>query len=134
MAEVVGVVSAGIGVAAFIVQITGNISRLKEIRDYNQHKAGDEIEFLVRRLEFLQNVLVPLQSYEGNPVVDIAIKNCQLEYSRVDDILQRVAETIYRAQAERSKKWKTLVKPPEIKKDLNIAKERITGVIADLTW
>ncbi|BCS21477.1 ankyrin repeat domain-containing protein [Aspergillus puulaauensis] len=133
MAEVVGVVSAGVGIAAFIVQITGNISRLKEIRDYNQNKAGDEIEFLVRRLEFLQNVLVSLQSYEGNPIVDIAIKNCQLEYSRVDDILQRVAETISRAQADRSKKWKTLVKPPEIGRDLNIAKERITGVIVDLT-
>lgn len=134
MAEVIGVVSAGVGIAAFIVQITGNISRLKEIRDYNQNKAGNEIDFLVRRLEFLQNVLVPLQSYEGNPIVDIAIKNCQLEYSRVDDILQGVAETMSRAQADRSKKWKTLMKPPEIGRDLNIAKERITGVIADLTW
>ena len=73
MAEVVGVVSAGVGIAAFIVQITGNISRLQEIRDYNQHKAGDEIGFLVRRLEFLRNVLLPLQLYEGNPVVDLAI-------------------------------------------------------------
>ncbi|KAL4778350.1 hypothetical protein BJX76DRAFT_362814 [Aspergillus varians] len=32
MAELVGVVSAGVGIAAFIIQVAGNIRRLREIR------------------------------------------------------------------------------------------------------
>jgi hypothetical protein len=35
MAEIVGIVSAGIGLAAFVVQILGKIKRLKEIRKHS---------------------------------------------------------------------------------------------------
>ncbi|KAL2825124.1 hypothetical protein BJY01DRAFT_256328 [Aspergillus pseudoustus] len=113
MAEVIGVVSASVGIAAFIVQITGNITWFKEIWNFNEHKAGNEVNFCA---------------------FDLAISRCQLEYSKVDMILQRLANEMSKAQQSKGAKWKVFRKSPEIRQEISIATDRINGVILDLMW
>jgi hypothetical protein len=84
MAEIVGIVSAGIGLAAFVVQVSGNIGRLRETRDFVQNKAAPEVGLLTGRLEFLRQILLSLDDFQGHKFVDLAIGHCQLVYSRVD--------------------------------------------------
>jgi hypothetical protein len=78
MAEVVGVVSAHIGVATFALQVSDTIRRLLDIREY-KNKAEDELMFLVGRLERLREILLFLETAETSRMVDPAIENCQLE-------------------------------------------------------
>ncbi|KAL2797411.1 hypothetical protein BJX66DRAFT_335031 [Aspergillus keveii] len=76
MAEIVGVVSAGIGLAAFVVQVSGNIGRLRETPDSVQNKAAPEVELLTGRLEFLRQILLSLDDFQGHKIVDLAIGHC----------------------------------------------------------
>ncbi|KAL4747079.1 hypothetical protein BDW72DRAFT_197078 [Aspergillus terricola var. indicus] len=79
MAEVVGVVSAGIGVAAFVLQVSDTIKRLRDIRDYNKIKAGNELMSLFGCLELLREILLSLETAQRSRLVDLAIENGQLD-------------------------------------------------------
>ncbi|GAB1213218.1 hypothetical protein ATERTT37_002367 [Aspergillus terreus] len=98
MAEVVGVVSAGIGMAAFAFQVADKIERLKDLRQFNKGKAEDELEFLIQRLEVLRANLLSFETVQRSSAVDRAVSNCQLAYSSVDDILQRVTGKLTRGR------------------------------------
>ncbi|KAG2416214.1 hypothetical protein HFD88_007407 [Aspergillus terreus] len=105
MAEVVGVVSAGIGLAAFALQVADKIERLKDLRQFNKGKAEEELEFLIQR-------------------------NCQLAYSSVDDILQRVTGKLNRSNHDR---WKTGSHSVGIKEEFKQAGQKINSVSIGLT-
>jgi hypothetical protein len=83
MAEIVGVVSAGIGLAAFVVQISGNLGRLRETRDFVPNKAAAEVGFLIGRLEFLRQILLSLDDFQGHRIVELAISHCQFVFRRL---------------------------------------------------
>ncbi|KAL3478303.1 hypothetical protein BJX99DRAFT_224615 [Aspergillus californicus] len=131
MAEVVGFVSAGVGIAAFVLQITDSIKQLREIRNYVQTKAAGDIESIVGRLEVLQQILNSLQGYQGHRAVDVAIGGCQLEYSRVDTIIQRLRERL--AKLSKGKRWTNFRKAPDVKKEIHEAREIINSAIMDLS-
>ena len=65
MAEfVVGVVSAGVGIAAFAHQIATHIHTLRSIRKFNRGKAPAEIRQLVADLQFLERIASRLGDYD----------------------------------------------------------------------
>ncbi|KAL4866007.1 hypothetical protein BDV12DRAFT_210727 [Aspergillus spectabilis] len=130
MAEVVGVVSAGIGIAAFALQVKGTIERLRDSREYNKSKAGDELESLVRRLEVLRQILLFLETVQTSTMVDLAIENCQLAYSSVDITLQRVSEKLTNL---RGRKLRGVRHSEGIKDELREVGQRLDYVIRDLT-
>ncbi|KAL5357439.1 hypothetical protein BJX96DRAFT_163083 [Aspergillus floccosus] len=113
MAEAIGVVSAGIGIAAFAFQVAGKIERLKGLRQFNTGKAKEELEFLIQRLEVLRASLLLFDAVQRSSAVDLAVSNCQLAYSSVDVILQRVSG--------------------RLTQELRQARERVDSVISDLT-
>ncbi|KAL4965008.1 ankyrin repeat domain-containing protein [Aspergillus stella-maris] len=90
MAEIVGVASAGIGVAAFALQVDGAIKRLRDIREYTKSKAGEDADLLIRRLEVLQQNLLLLENRQTSTALARAVENCQSVYSSVDTALQKV--------------------------------------------
>lgn len=135
MAELFAVVSAGIGVAAFTLQVADKIERLKATRQLDKSKAEEELEFLIQRLERLRANLqyFESQSIETTPrsgAVNFAVSNCQSAWSSVDTILQKVAEKLARRSVSKLKMGKHA---GDIKEDLRQARERVDSVIHDLS-
>lgn len=131
MAEVVGLVSAGVGLAAFVLQVADKIDRLKSLRKFNTGKAEEELEFLIQRLEMLRANPLFLEAVQRPGAVDLAVSNCQLAYSSLDIILQRVSGRLVHLNEG---KWKTGSYSGAIKEELRQARERVDSVINDLTF
>ncbi|KAJ0416246.1 hypothetical protein BJY00DRAFT_317017 [Aspergillus carlsbadensis] len=129
MAEVVGVVSAGIGIAAFVVQITSTIERLKTAYEFNQSKASAELDDIVRRLEVLREILLSLGEIQGPRFVELAINNCQLAYSRAETALQQVVDKL---SYLRDRRWRFARHTTEIRDNLKEANLALDRVIRDL--
>ncbi|KAL4819759.1 hypothetical protein BDW67DRAFT_193343 [Aspergillus spinulosporus] len=121
MAEVVGVVSAGIRVAAFALQVSDTIRRLRDIREYSKNKASDEFMLLVSRLERLREKLLFLDTVQTSRMVDLAIENCQL----------RMSEKLFRLSC---KKLQSARHGEGIRNQLRDVGQRLDSVILDLTW
>ncbi|KAJ0420330.1 hypothetical protein BJY00DRAFT_323986 [Aspergillus carlsbadensis] len=130
MAEVIGVVSAACGIAAFALQITDTVRRLRGAHEFIHHKAKDELELLISRLEFLRQVLFSLEHIQSSSSVEQAVRNCQLAYSSVDVILQDVAQKIFRLHKS---KIKVARHATSITEQLRAAAERLNSVTGDLT-
>ncbi|KAL2867489.1 ankyrin repeat domain-containing protein [Aspergillus lucknowensis] len=130
MAEVLGLISAGIGAAAFALQVSETIRRLRDIREYNHSKAGDELRSLVKRLERLREVLLFLETVQTSKLVDLAVENCQQEYSSVDTTIQRMGEKLSRLSG---KKLQSARHGEGIKNQLRDVKRRLDSVILELT-
>lgn len=106
MAEAIGLASAGAGIASFAVQVFGSISALKATYQYNRKKAPQEVEELTSYLEFVKLSLDYLQPYEGDPLVDHAIRSCRSIYDDVEKTLQSLLEKTRTDSATRKSDWK----------------------------
>lgn len=91
-----GVVSAGVGIASFAAQVFGSIKTLKDAYEYNQKKAPENLNKIIDRLEFLKSVLEKLEPYEGNPIVDRAIRSCQSTFRNVEEALDVLSQKVNR--------------------------------------
>ncbi|KAL2825876.1 hypothetical protein BJY01DRAFT_256150 [Aspergillus pseudoustus] len=129
MAEIVGVVSAGFGLAGFIVQITESIGRLREARVFIRQKAPGEVELLIGRLEYLRQILLSLDDFEGHRIVDLAIDHCQLVYSSVDHTLQTIFERLSNIE---DNKWKVTRKSVDLKDTIRTAGNKLDFIINEL--
>ncbi|KAL3444406.1 hypothetical protein BJX65DRAFT_173999 [Aspergillus insuetus] len=129
MAEIVGVVSAGIGLAAFVVQISGNIGRLRETRDFVQNKAAAEVKLLTGRLEFLRQILLSLNDFQGHKIVEHAIGHCQLVYSSVDATVDRIVDRLSKTE---SSKLSTVRKARDLKDEVMAASEKVDFITNEL--
>ncbi|KAL4982444.1 hypothetical protein BDW68DRAFT_195352 [Aspergillus falconensis] len=130
MAEVVGVVSAGIGVAAFALQVSETIKRLRNTREHNKGKAGDELASFARRLEGFRRILLSLETAQTSTIVDLAVENGQLAYSSVDITLQRVTEKLSNPSG---RDLRGVRQSQGIKDELREVGQKLDRVIGDLT-
>ena len=94
MAEALGVASAGVGIAAFALQIAGRINELQAARKYNKTQAAAEIDYLIRRLESLHRNLEFAQRFERHQVVEPTITECWSTYANIDVALQTLLRSI----------------------------------------
>lgn len=108
MAEAVGFVSAGVGIASFAVQVSSSISALKATYQYNREKAPQEVEDLTGHLEFVKLFLDHLQPYGGNPLVGHAIRSCRSVYDDVEKTIQLLLEKINPGTVTRKSDWKAV--------------------------
>ena len=131
MTEIVGFVSAGVGVAAFALQVHDGIKRLQDAREYVRSKAGDELESLVQRLEILRLILLHLESAQPSAMVNLAINSCQGEYSGVDIALQRMSEKLSNSTGRR---LRVIRHGDRIKDELRDIRQRLDYAIQPLTW
>lgn len=111
MAEAIGFASAGVGIASFVVQIFSSISALKATHLYNREQAPGELHNLTNNLEFLKLSLERLQPFEGNPLVDHAVRNCQSVYNDVNKALISLLEKMHRSQSRKKTNWKLNLSP-----------------------
>ncbi|CEL11003.1 hypothetical protein ASPCAL14110 [Aspergillus calidoustus] len=129
MAEIVGVVSAGIGLAAFVVQISGNLGRLRQTRDFVPNKAAAEVGFLIGRLEFLCQILLSLDDFQGHRIVELAISHCQFVYSSVEATVDRIVVRLSKIEGS---KMSAVRKAGDLKDEISVASEKVDFIINEL--
>ncbi|CEO58358.1 hypothetical protein PMG11_03088 [Penicillium brasilianum] len=108
MAEAVGFVSAGVGIASFAVQVSSSIGAWKATYQYNREKAPQEVEDLTSHLEFVRLFLDHIQPYGGNPLVGHAIRSCRSVYNDVEKTIQLLLEKINPVTVTRKSDWKAV--------------------------
>jgi uncharacterized coiled-coil protein SlyX len=120
MAEALGVASAAVGIASFAVQVISRINALRAQYQYNQKKAPSELKFLIGRFEVLQSTLKTLQEFEGQPTLDIVIRNFQSTYSEIDHSLEILLERLRSKEETKRKGWKSVrrILPEDIKNQI----------------
>jgi hypothetical protein len=92
MAEILGAVSAVVGIAAFATQVVEKLDALNAIYKYNRTEAAGYIKSLTSHLNILRLILQSAQSLEGHPAVDQAIVECQETYSSIDLALENILQ------------------------------------------
>jgi hypothetical protein len=134
MAEVLGIVSAGVGIAAFVLQITGRINALQEACKFDQGKAVGELSCLSDRLEALRQTLLYIKAFEGHPIVALTIRNCSMTYSGVDVALKRLLAKFPDEPTDRRRRWKSIksVISRGGKEEIKEIREKITDAVNDL--
>ncbi|KAJ5519889.1 hypothetical protein N7463_000342 [Penicillium fimorum] len=99
MAEALGVASAGVGIASFAIQVVSRVHALETTYRYNKNKVSIDLESLSRRLKAMQLILYTLQPLEGNPLIDLAVGDCCLIYSKADLALESLIKDVQSAAA-----------------------------------
>jgi len=101
MAEVVGLVSAGVGLASFTLQVSDKLRALQRIKHV-------EVELLSGRLEVLRGMLDSLQPFEENPAVSAAIRRSQQLYCHAEDELEKLLLKLPKDVVEGKQRFKML--------------------------
>ncbi|RYC86302.1 hypothetical protein BFJ63_vAg10825 [Fusarium oxysporum f. sp. narcissi] len=106
MAEVVvGLVSAGVGVAAFALQISSGIRALRQLQ-LKPEEAHKEVTVLLERFTILYQVVSSLKAWERYQPIDDVISHVKRRYEDIEPILRDLSEK-YQVQGERHRRhWK----------------------------
>ncbi|KAJ5884771.1 hypothetical protein N7495_009281 [Penicillium taxi] len=107
MAEL-GIASAAVGIASFAVQVISSTNALKTQYEYNKKKAPSELKYLIGRFEVFKTTLETIQEFEGHPIVDIVVCNCQSTYREIDHTLEKLLEKLGKKPGTKMKGWKSL--------------------------
>lgn len=131
MAEVLGVTSASIGITGFALQIANNIKAIRTAYKFNKNKAEGELASLSERLEALREALLSLTAYDGDPIVDLVIKDCQSRYSVIDDDLRKLLGKFTSKSQQNGPNWKSirLALSTELKEEINESRQRLTDML-----
>ncbi|KAG4289973.1 hypothetical protein FPRO06_04795 [Fusarium proliferatum] len=105
MAEVVGFVSAGIGVAAFALQVSSGIRALRQLQ-LKPEEAHREVMILIEKLTVLHQVVSSLKAWEQYQPVDEIISHVQRRYEDIGPILRDLSEKYQIPGEKHRRNWK----------------------------
>lgn len=127
MAEVVGLVSAGVGLASFSLQVSDKLRALRRIKDV-------DMELLSGRLEVLQGMLASLEPFEEHPAVSAMIRPLQQLYSLAESELENLLAKFPKgiADGKRRVKMLKLALYNQVEKKLQIIRGYINELISML--
>ena len=90
MAELLGAVSAGIGIAAFAIQLASKINTLRELCAVTPDEVRAELKDLADRLELFRSHLVALEPLEHHPALNPAIQLTSQRFGIVERLLEKL--------------------------------------------
>ncbi|KAK4121634.1 hypothetical protein N657DRAFT_647819 [Parathielavia appendiculata] len=138
MAETLGAVSACVGIAAFVLQVTCRMEDLKTLllKDIPAEVA-DQLGPLSERLELFQAHLERLrsESLEGDPAVKFAVQQSSSRFHKVEDAVQQLQRKYLpegHALSGRLDKLKLKVTRKDILEQIKTAKDSIMEMIHDI--
>lgn len=106
MAEViVGFVSAGVGIAAFALQISKSIEALRQMR-LRPGEARKDLTTLLEKLEILHQAVSLLKAWEGHQAVDNIIQHVQQRYRNIEPTLRDLLEKAQERGEGHGGRWK----------------------------
>ncbi|KAJ3471747.1 hypothetical protein MRS44_001846 [Fusarium solani] len=109
MAEViVGFVSAGVGIAAFALQISKSIDALRQMR-LRPGEARKDLTTLLEILEILHQAVSLLKAWEGYQPVDGIIQHVQKRYDKIEPALQDLLEKYQEKGEGHGRQWKRVL-------------------------
>ncbi|RMJ11530.1 hypothetical protein CDV36_008821 [Fusarium kuroshium] len=109
MAEViVGFVSAGVGIAAFALQISKSIDALRQMR-LKPGEAREDLMTLLGILEILHQAVSLLKAWEGYQPVDGIIQHVQKRYDKIEPILRDLLEKYQEKGDGHGRPWKKIL-------------------------
>ncbi|RSL90133.1 hypothetical protein CEP52_014675 [Fusarium oligoseptatum] len=109
MAEViVGFVSAGVGIAAFALQISKSIDALRQMR-LKPGEARKDLTNLLGILEILHQAVSLLKAWEGCQPVDSIIQHVQQRYDKIEPTLRDLLEKYQEKEDGHSRPWKKIL-------------------------
>ncbi|KAI8689182.1 hypothetical protein NCS55_00174600 [Fusarium keratoplasticum] len=109
MAEViVGFVSAGVGIAAFALQISKGIDALRQMR-LKPGEARKDLTTLLEILEILHQAVSLLKGWEGYQPVDGIIQHVQKRYDKIEPALQDLLERYQENGEGHGRQWKRVL-------------------------
>ncbi|KAI3319693.1 hypothetical protein HD806DRAFT_508770 [Xylariaceae sp. AK1471] len=132
MAELIGVVSAGFGIASFALQLSDTINALRQVKNGEVEK---ELGLLSKRLEFIQQILGSLESFEELPAVSAAITESHRMHEQLEQKLQRLLAKLPPDCTHLKSRFKTLklAFSPSLKQDIEKLEDRANAMISQLT-
>lgn len=92
MAELVGVLSAGTGIASFLFQVGMGIERIRKTISYNRHQASVDLESVAADFEKLQEVIKDIQDSRNHALIALAIERCRQMFAEVETELDRLSQ------------------------------------------
>lgn len=109
MAEViVGFVSAGVGIAAFAIQISKSIDALRQMR-LRPGEARKDLTTLLERLQILHQTVSLLKAWEGYQPVDVIIHHVQERYGIIEPTLRDLLEKHQEKGEGHGRQWKKML-------------------------
>jgi hypothetical protein len=130
MAEVLGAISAGTGIATFLVQVGKGIKTVRRAISYNRHQASVDLQSLEADLTNLHTVIEGLQTSQNNVLVTLAITKCQQTYTDIEPDLDRLTQIFGSDQSQ--SRLKSLKKHLTFKAEDNVRTMRTkVGRIVD---
>lgn len=131
MAELLGVISAGIGIAAFALQIASSIHALRDISASQPPEVTQDLGLLAGRLQIVYEELQILQPSENLPGVNGMVSHCHDRYCPIKLQLDKLSDKFSSQVAGRGSRWKRLklVRWREVKDQIKEIESRINDII-----
>lgn len=105
MAEVVGLVSAGVGITAFALQISSGIRTLHQLQ-LKPEQAQKDVAVLLESFRILHQIVSSLKARERYQPLDDVISHVQRRYEDIEPILRDLGRK-YQVKGERHRhRWK----------------------------
>lgn len=131
MAEVVGVLSAGAGIASFLIQLKTGIETLQRAVKYNRNQVTGDLEHLSEDLETLRNLVKDLQDSQHNPLLGFIVRHCQRTFIDFETHLHKLLH-IFRDENHQGTRRKSLRKILSIKlhaeDDINSIRKKVSNI------
>lgn len=103
MAELVGVLSAGTGIASFLFQVGTGIETIRKTISYNRHQASVDLESVAADFEKLQKVIKDIQDSQNHALVALAIERCRQMFTEVETELDRLSQIFGNKKSPKSR-------------------------------
>ncbi|KAH6892387.1 hypothetical protein B0T10DRAFT_537419 [Thelonectria olida] len=108
MAEVVGLVSAGVGIAAFALQLASTINKLHQICTLKPCEVTKDLHSLSKKLQILHQFVLSLKPWEGCPPVDAMINHVQSQYGDIELALEELLAKFGEENVDHRQRWKRI--------------------------
>lgn len=129
MAEVVGLVSAGIGIAPFLLQLGAGIKKIRRTISYNRHQASVDLESVAADLERLQKSSKDIedrsQDFHNDVLITLAIDLCQQWFAEIEVKLDRLSQIFATPKGRLSLKTQLMSNAEKSVKDIRVKAQEI---------
>lgn len=136
MAELLGAVSAGVGIAAFALQVGSKVEKLRSLKDFTPAEVGAQLGELSDRLESFRSELVAFGPLDRHPDVQRAIQQASERFRTVENLLEtlqrRFAPGVDGDRGSRRLRMKLALSRQHVEEQIKRAGDRIIWISQDL--
>ncbi|KAJ9144060.1 hypothetical protein NKR23_g6168 [Pleurostoma richardsiae] len=112
MAEILGAVSAALGIVAFALQVGSTVETLRDLRKLTSGDALKDLEAISEMFDSLQETLTFLHQTpihkvddDGQRLLKAKLRQCSEKCARVDEELSQLRQRSLKATLGRKQKW-----------------------------